>query len=271
MTSHDVFEANRARAQIALRVGLLQGRNRAVHVREEGSMRVRFPNAAGGALETILVNTAGGLAGGDCFEFELAVDAGAAVTLTTASAEKVYRSLGPASRVAVRLTVADGGRLAWLPQETILFDAARIERAIDIELSGSGQLLLAEGFVFGRAAMGETVDTGRLFDHWRLRQAGRLIYADALRLDGAVRHSLAAAATARGGAGVATILIAPGGEAEAARLRTASAALAGEAGISAWNGICAARLCASDGAALRTDMAILLAALDAPLPRIWQN
>ncbi len=267
----EVFAANRVRTHVAISVGAFAGRSRAARVHEEGALRVRFPNATGAALEGVIVNTAGGIAGGDRFSFDLSVGADANVMVTTAAAEKVYRSLGPVSEIDVRLSVAAGGRLVWLPQETILFDRARLERTIEVDLAEGAQTLIAESLVFGRAAMGEAVETGRVLDHWRVRRAGRLVYADTLRLDGAIARKLADPAVARGGAALATILIAPGREEQTTALRAACENLTGEAGVSAWNGICVARLCAPDGAGLRADMAVLLSALGTPLPRLWLN
>ena len=122
---------------------------------EAGSLRVRFPNAADKAvLEAVIVNTAGGMAGGDRFDIDVAVEAGARLTVTTAAAEKIYRSLGPDTEVSVKLDVGPGGALAWLPQETILFDQVRLRRMIDVDLAHDANLILAEAIVFGRVGDG---------------------------------------------------------------------------------------------------------------------
>ena len=123
------------------------------------------------ALDAVIVNTAGGMTGGDHFDIDIAVEAGARLTVTTAAAEKVYRSLGPDTRIGVKLDVGGGAALAWLPQETILFDQVRLRRSIDVEAAPGARLLLAEGMVFGRSAMGETVTQGHFSDHWRVRSA----------------------------------------------------------------------------------------------------
>jgi len=105
----------------------------------------------------VFVNTAGGVAGGDRFDVEIAAGEGAHLTLTTAAAEKVYRATAKPAELSIGLKVAAGARLAWLPQETILFDQAKVLRRIDIDLAEGASLLLCEIVVFGRAAMGETV------------------------------------------------------------------------------------------------------------------
>ena len=123
---------------------------------ESGSLRVRFPSPEDDGLSGVFVNTAGGIAGGDRFDIDIAAGEGARLTLTTAAAEKVYRAPGPAAALNIALKAEAGAHLAWLPQETILFDRARISRRIDIDLADDASLLLCEIVVFGRAAMGET-------------------------------------------------------------------------------------------------------------------
>jgi urease accessory protein len=266
------FAANRAHGLVALALAAAPGGVRRTVSREEGSLRVRFPNACADAPEAVLVNTAGGMAGGDHFAVELALDAGARLVVTTAAAEKVYRSLGADTRFDMTATLADGAELTWLPQETILFDRARLARTISISLAPTARLLLAETVVFGRAAMGETVREGVFADRWRIRRDGRLIFAENFRLDGAVSERLGEAAVAGGRTALGTVLVAAGDAAAAEAVRAASGAFRGEVGVSAWNGIALARLAAHDGAALRHDLVLLLSALGRrALPRIWLN
>lgn len=267
-SAEQLFAANRAEGRIAVEVTAEDGVTRRRRVAEQGSLRVRFPGPAGGSLEAMLVNTAGGMAGGDRFAVEIAAGQDAELVVGTAAAEKVYRSTGPATEVAVTLALAAGARVAWLPQETILFDGARLARRIDVAMEEGASLLLAEAMVLGRSAMGERVEAGALTDRWRVRVGGRLVFAESLRLDGAIATCLGEAAVAGGGCAVATVLMVPGGEREVAAVRARD--FSGEVGISAWNGIAVARLCASDGAGLRRDLSALLAALGtAPRPKLW--
>jgi urease accessory protein len=265
--ANEIFAANRASGRIALDAAAVGGRTRRTRVHEAGSLRVRFPNATAEALEAVIVNTGGGMTGGDRFAIEIALGEGARLTAGTAAAEKIYRSIGPDAEMTVRLDVAAGGRLAWLPQETILFDGAQLKRRIDIDLAQGASLVMAEAVVFGRAAMGEAMNHGMFADRWRLRREGRLIFADNARLGGAIAEKLSASAVAAGGIAAATVLIAPVDEAMIAAVRALD--FVGEAGISAWNGIALARLCARDGAALRHDLIAVLAALGQGVPRLW--
>jgi urease accessory protein len=267
-SAEQLFAANRAEGRIAVDVAADGGVTRRRRVAEQGSLRVRFPGPAGGPLEAMLVNTAGGMAGGDRFTIEIAVGRDAELVVGTAAAEKVYRSTGPATEVAVTLALAAGARLAWLPQETILFDGARLARRIDVAMEEGALLVLAEAMVLGRSAMGERVEAGALTDRWRVRVGGRLVFAESLRLEGAIATSLGEAAVGGGGCAVATVLMVPGGEREVAAVRAGD--FSGEVGISAWNGITVARLCARDGAGLRRDLSALLAAVEtAPRPKLW--
>ena len=131
----EIFAANRATGRIALSVAAGAGGTRPARVHEDGSLRVRFPNRDGQALEAVIVNTAGGMTGGDRFDIDIDVGAGAQLIVTTAAAEKIYRSLGPDTEIDVKLESVPAGRSAWLPQETILFDRARLRRTIDVDLA----------------------------------------------------------------------------------------------------------------------------------------
>lgn len=269
-TSASTFAANRAHGRIELTVAAGAGVTRVRHLHEAGSARVRFP-AHAGHTEAVLINTAGGIAGGDRFATDIAVGAGARLVVTTAAAEKVYRALGPPAEIDLRLSVGAGGSLAWLPQETILFDRARLDRRIAVDLAERARLVVAEALVLGRTAMGETLRSGMLVDRWRVRRGGRLVYADGVRLAGDLAATLANRASAGGAAALATVLMAPGNDEIVAAVRASEDQCCGEVGVSAWNGIAVARLVAGDGAALRHDLARVLAAAGFALPRLWLN
>jgi urease accessory protein len=271
-TASAIFAANRAHGAVKFGVRLQDGVTRRGDLHESGSLRVRFPSPEGEGLSAVFVNTAGGVAGGDRFDIDIAAGEGARLTLTTAAAEKVYRATGKPAELNIALKAADGAHLAWLPQETILFDRARIARRIDIDLAEGASLLLCEIVVFGRAAMGETMRHGEFVDRWRLRRGGKLVFAETVRLEGDIGEKLAKAAVARGGAAIGTALIAPGDEALVERIREFQDSFGGEVGVSAWNGFAMARFCAQDAARLRADMmAVLGRASGRALPRLWLN
>lgn len=271
-SSAETFAANRAVGAVRFDVHLKDGTTRRRELHESGSLRVRFPSPEQQGLSAVFVNTAGGIAGGDRFDIEIAASDGAHLTVTTAAAEKVYRSHGPEAQVNIALRAGNDARLAWLPQETILFDRARVARRIDIDLSQSASLLLCEIVVFGRAAMGEVMAQGSFIDRWRMRIDGRLVFAETVRLDGDIAARLARHAVAGGGVAIGTALIVPGGEAIVERIREASESFGAEVGISAWNGFAMARFCAQDAARLRADMMKVLERVSpSGLPRLWLN
>jgi urease accessory protein len=267
-----VFASNRAVGAVTFDVALVDGVTRRRRLHESGSLRVRFPSPEAEGLSAVFVNTAGGIAGGDRFDIDIATGEGARLTVTTAAAEKIYRAQGPAAQLNIALKAAANSHLAWLPQETILFDRARVSRKIDIDLAESASLLLCEIVVFGRAAMGEKMLTGSFVDRWRLRRGGRLVFAETVRLDGDIGEKLARPAVVKGGVAIGTALIVPGDEALVARIREASNSFGGEVGISSWNGFAMARFCAQDAAKLRADMIAVLGSVSGPaLPRLWLN
>jgi urease accessory protein len=271
-TASAIFAANRARGAVSFDVHRVEGVTRRRHLHESGSLRVRFPSPEAEGLSAVFVNTAGGIAGGDRFDIEISAGEGSRLAVTTAAAEKVYRAAGPAARLNIALKAEASSHLAWLPQETILFDRARVERRIDIELAESASLLLCEIVVFGRAAMGERMLSGEFVDRWRLSRGGRLVFAENIRLDGDIGETLARPAVANGGAAIGTALIVPGDEALVGRIREVTASFAGEVGISSWNGFAMARFCAQDAGKLRADMmAVIGRASGSALPRLWLN
>ena len=150
-----------------------------------GSLRLRQPRARG-ACEAVLLNTGGGIAGGDRLALDFSLGPGAHVQITSQAAEKIYRAEHAPATIATRIALAAGARLDWLPQETILFNAARLSRTLDVEIDPGATLTLLEIIVLGRVAHGEQVTTGSLRDRWRIRRGGRLVLAEDVRLDGEI-------------------------------------------------------------------------------------
>ncbi|WP_232629267.1 urease accessory protein UreD [Methylobacterium sp. Leaf118] len=268
----------RSRGHVDLQVGPVTagGPTRLTDLAESGPSRLRFPRLAG-TMEGILVNTAGGIACGDDFSVSARLDPGADLVLTTVAAEKVYRSDGPVSHVRNRLDLGAGARLAWLPQETILFDRSHLRRTLEADLAEDAALLLVEIVAFGRAARGEILREALFEDVWRVRRAGRLVYADTVRLDGPVSALLARAAIGGGARATGTILdLSPGAEGRIeearAHLAAADADDGTEAAASAWNGHLVLRFLGPEVGALRGRAARFLASYrGTPMPRVWQT
>jgi len=155
---------------------------RVMDVFQQSPIRVLFPGTRGAAVEeAVFVNTAGGIAGGDRLEYSVTVLANASIAVTSQAAEKVYRALNEPARIATKLNVSEGAKLAWLPQETIVFNRARISRETEVELASGAQLLALEWLLLGRAAHGEEMGSGQITDSWRVKRDGRLIWGDTFR------------------------------------------------------------------------------------------
>ena len=264
----------RSHGRLELAVARIGPDTRALRIAESGPLRLRLPRTGGPGLEAVLMNTGGGIACGDVHDVAVDAGDGARIALATPSAEKVYRSDGPLATAAIRLSLGHGADLAWLPQETILFDEARFARSITVELGATARYLGLEAVVFGRTARGEDVRHGSFTERWRIRRDGSLIFADSLRLSGAIASSLDRAAIGGGARALATLVyVAPDAE---RRLDEARSLLQGSppvlAGASAWNGLLAVRWIGRNGAELRAAIMPFVEAFRAcALPRVWRT
>ena len=262
----------RARGCGRIAVRAEDGRTRLARLYQEGCGKIRLPrDARAEGLEGVLINSSGGLTGGDRMEWAAEAGPGALLTLTTQACEKVYRARDGEAEVRTTLTLGEDARLDWLPQETILFDGGSLSRRLEADLALGARLLAVEAVVLGRTAMAETVRVGHLSDRWRIRSEGRLVFADDLRLDGPIADLAAQAPVLAGARAFASLLLI---DADAGRfLAPLRAALGPAGGASAFDGKLFARVTAPDGFDLRR---ALLPALEilrdgAPLPRVWST
>jgi urease accessory protein len=260
----------RARAEARALFARVGARTEPERLFETGGLRWRFPRSSN-PCEAAIVNTGGGVAGGDSYSVTLTLSEGAEVEASTPSAERIYRSDGAPASIATRLTLMPGARLFWLPQETLLFEGARLERRLEVETSGEAEFVIAETLVFGRLAMGESRIDATLRDSWRVRRDGQLVFADETRMDhaGATLERRAAGAGARA---LSTIVAsAPNIEARLPDLRAAlNAAGSGvESGASAFDRLIVARLLAASFDQLRMGLVASIVALGGRKPRLW--
>ena len=258
----------RARGAVEASMRVAAGRTRIARLRQEGCLKLRFPRLPGSTAEIVLVNTAGGLAGGDALVQSITAEPGASLTITTQACERVYRSLGDDATAATRLVAGPDASLSYLPQETILFDGGSLSRRLDVDIADDARLLLCESVILGREAMGETVKSGRLHDRWRVRRAGQLVFADDLRIEGDIAAKTAGAASLGGGRAFATILACGAGY--EARLPELREMLGRSGGASLVDGMLVARVVAPSGLDLRRLLVPALKHLAAgALPRLW--
>jgi urease accessory protein len=265
----------RARGEVRATFARSGPRTHAARVYETGGLRLRFPTS-GEVCEAVLVNTGGGMAGGDHLSSDFTLGDDAAAIIATQSAEKVYRADGRPCRVDVTLRLGAGASLVWMPQETILFEGAALERRLEVDLPASASLLAVEMLYFGRLAMGETRIDAAIRDTWRVRRDGRLLFAENFGMAHA-GEALDRPAVGNGARAVATmVLVAPDSAARLdgtrATLDAASAAEGAwlEAGASAYDGMMIARALSPSPSRLRGAIVALTSHLRgvAP-PRVW--
>ena len=237
---------------------------------QDGCAKIRLPRVTGATSEAVLINTAGGLTGGDAFSTEVVLQPDARAVLTTQACERIYRSSGNTAEVSMRIELGARARVHWLPQETILFDGSRLSRRIDVDMAEDAELLAVESVIFGRAAMGEQISSGAFRDRWRIKRNGRLMFADELNFEGRIADQLARPAILAGNAAMASVFYAaPDCEQFLDPVRDV---LGDAGGASAWGGKLVARIAAADGFLLRRVLLPVLSVIMAgrPLPKVWQ-
>ncbi|HEU4956415.1 MAG TPA: urease accessory protein UreD [Sphingomicrobium sp.] len=242
------------------------GRTILDRVYEDGCAKIRFPEPD----QAILINTAGGLTGGDDLSWSIEVPADGAATITTQASEKIYRAIEPTvARVATRIALGPSARLHWLPQETILFSRSAVERTFDVELAASSSFLAVESVVFGRPAMGEVMHHVRLHDRWRVSRDRRLVHAEDLKIEGAAADLLTRAAIGANNTAFATLLLVSD---DAERCFGGVLDAIGDAGgASAFDGKLLARIATSSAYQLRKAVVSAITALSdgRALPKVW--
>lgn len=262
----------RAVGDVTLSVKATDRGTRLAGLRQAGSLKALFPANAGGAgaCLAVLVNTAGGVTGGDRFSVQAEAGPATQLAFTTQAAERAYRAApGPPGQIRTRLVARDGARLNWLPQETLIFDGSSLDRCLDVQLFGGASALIVEPLVFGRAAMGETVTDGRLCDRIQIRRDGELVVLDQLNLSGDIARQLARPAVAGGAIATANLLfLDPAAEARLPQVR-ALLPNTGGASLRAPN-VLAVRLVAPDSYLLRKTLVPILTLLSGnDIPRPW--
>ena len=259
----------RARGTVRLGMASRAGRTVLTDLGQAGCLKVMLPRNHDPVPDAVLINTAGGLTGGDVLNVKVQVDDGAALRLATQTAERIYRSTGETASVSLDFVVGEAARFDWLAQETILFEAGRVARALAVDMAIDASVLLVEPVILGRRAMGETVTTGSLTDQWRITRAGRLAFADALKLNDF--EALAAPAALGPNTAFATLLLV---DPCADTYLTATRAIINDSGItggaSAWNDLLLVRLLAQSPRQMRITLIRLIEKLrGGPAPRVW--
>lgn len=289
MRSRPAPTLERSRGELRLAFARRAGATALTELYQSGCAKARLPRPEpGAACEAVLINTAGGLTDGDRLATRVTWGAASTAMVSSQAAERVYRCRAGAAQVSATLRAADDALAIWLPQETILFDGGRLRRHTEVDLSPRARMLACESLVFGRHAMGESVRAGAVFDAWRVRCGGRLVFADTLRLHGDIAENLQRPAVAAGARALASVIYAgQGGDTLVDALRRARGAGDG-ARVSSWcessrvscsylHPVVLVRILAADGQALRRRLVAVLCSaiewIDSPrlrLPRVWR-
>jgi urease accessory protein len=227
--------------------------------------------------EAVIVNSSGGIAGGDRLEIEVVALDNASVAVTTQAAEKVYRALDRPARVGTKLRACGTAKLAWLPQETIVFNQARICRQTEIDLCSGAELIALEWLVLGRAARGEEVVSGYISDSWRIKMDGHLIWADGFRVSDEVFPQLHRKALLSNWKAVATLIyFGPGLDTRLRILREIAASLDCRCAATIVGAIIIVRVAAAASSDLRRGLRSLLEQFSGELgpgpfgvPKMW--
>jgi urease accessory protein len=263
------------RSQGEIRLGFKQGVNGRTALDDfyqQGCMKARLPRQIDATHEAVLINTAGGLTGGDEIRVSANFAAGTNAVITTQACERIYKASAGSAQVSSRLAVAKGARARWLPQETIIFEGASLSRRMHADLEDGAHLLACESVILGRPAMGEYVHCARLTDEWIISINGRPAFIDRLGLDGDLSAELNRAGVGNGARCYASVMAAGPGitrQCETARQLIAANGLPG--GASNLGSVMLVRLLAPNSHELRAVLLPLLEALgEAPLPRVWR-
>ena len=246
------------------------GVTRIADLRQSGSLRLVFPQTRRTDVEAVIVNTAGGLTGGDRISIRAEAQAGASLTLTTQAAERAYRTQpGEVASLQTDILVGPSARVNWLPQELILYDGANLERSLHIDLADTARLLMVEPVIFGRTAMHETLKSFRFRDRIEISRAGAPLYTDALSLSGSLTDYGRGACLPEAGALATLVFVAPEAEAHVQAVR----ALLPETGGASLlrSDLLAVRMLATDGFELRAHLLPILDRLSGDsLPKSWR-
>lgn len=248
----------------------MAGRTRLAELYQEGCGKIRLPDTFNSSLEAILINSSGGLTGGDRLEWSLRAGPGTDVTVTTQANEKIYKASADTALLKSHIEADEGSRVAWLPQESILFDRASLTRELHVDLAPKAEFLAVEAIILGRTAMGERAENGFLRDRWRIRRAGRLIHAEEVRMEGEIARLGEQPAVLSGKVAFATVFYS-GPQCEAFLPRLLPLLDTGYAGASLWKDKLVIRAAASHGFALRKLLVPVISLLrkDANVPKVW--
>jgi len=239
------------------------------HLYQSGCLKALMPKNYSHVPEVVLINTAGGITGGDrlciCVELREKVQA----TVTTQTAERIYKASHDLGKIEVQLDLKQASSLDWVPQETILFDKSAVKREITVNMQKASKLFMVESIILGRSAMGETLTNNLFVDHWRILQENKLVYTESLKLSNA--SELSGLATLGENKALATLLyVAPNAEEKVQHMRALLEQCDLVSAASAWDGKLVTRLITDSPQRLRAALIFIISEFrKKQLPRVW--
>ncbi|MDA9352314.1 urease accessory protein UreD [Ascidiaceihabitans sp.] len=276
MTAHHsigsdvIFQRARGTLNISA-VSAAGDQSRLKDLRQQGSYRAIFPRPIKGTIEAVIINTAGGITGGDKFATKVTAYDHAKVSVTTQAAERIYRAPNAtAGSMQTRLEVKPNAQLYWLPQETILFEGSRLRRRLEVDVARGAKFLMVEPLVFGREASGESLQSCSLDDSVCITCDEKPVYVDRIKLNGDIAATLKRPAVANGARAMASIvLVDPTAKALLDGVRALLPSFGGASLLA--DNILVIRLLCSDSFALRTALLPILTHLTHnAVPKNWR-
>jgi len=259
----------RAAGKAAVAFEHKNGQTRLSSLHQAGCLKAVIPQNHHDRPDIVLVNTSGGLTGGDHLSQSFQIGENAKACCTTQAAERIYKATHGSARIENSVEIGSGGSFEWLPQETILFDHSSMNRSMKVDMAANARCLLLESFVLGRTAMGETLSEGHHKDTWKVYRDGKLVRMEALEFD--VADDLDKSATLADAVAFSTLVyVAPDAEARRDESRTFFAGETVDVAVSAWDGCLVIRAKSENSQNLRTTLTRYLKQFcDYPLPRVW--
>ncbi|QND51924.1 urease accessory protein UreD [Phyllobacterium sp. 628] len=259
----------RAYGHARLAVKPVNGRTRIATLYQEGCAKIRLPDRDDASLEAVLINTSGGLTGGDEMRWQIDALNNCHAQVTTQACERIYKASAGVADVTTNLSVGENASLSWLPQETILFEQSALKRTLTINLAATSRALIVEPVVFGRKAMGEDVQTCLFRDRWRVYRQEKLVHAEDFAIGPDTASMLVRPALLGGMRTMVTILLL---DSDSERYLERARKIIGEkGGASVWSGKLLARLVDDDAYSLRKRLIPLIDLLNekAGVPKVW--
>jgi urease accessory protein len=160
------------------------GKTVLAHRRHIGPLTVQRPfYPEGDVCHVYVLHPPGGVVAGDCLTIDINAATDSAALVTTPAAGKFYRSGGKLARQQVSLTVAENASLEWLPQETIIYEGARVLSELRLDLAAGARFIGWEILAMGRPAANEGFTYGEVSMNWQIFRVGELFYRERLMID----------------------------------------------------------------------------------------